>query len=566
MSAKKKIIIFSVPFSGHLNVLKDFIKEHGNSFDFKLVITGWSNISANLDSLETETTIIQNSELHETDPALWTFPRLVNQLEECLKIARSFKPDIVLYDFFSIEGYFVGKILGIPYWSSIPALMGPFENREYLSNKFFIPINQESIKTISKKFNVEINEDEIEMISDGFHFPGQVNIVWSYKSITPENFKKNRKDVPYIFVGNLKENYKSLRTIKVKNNPKIYFSLGTVIMNNLWSQQEDTKKKLIDFITYLADLWKDRPWNIVFITQGKNIIETTPKNWTMFTTADQIVELKESDIFVTHGGNNSFHEAVLSKVPMVVIPFFGDQPLIGKKVEELGIGINLLNHTDISTQNSKEFLNNELAEKVDKAIQNILDTDKYRKAFDNLNLEHTEIKSFFEGKISFSEGDLLFGTNIARKKYVEKTDCQEEFKILEFKAFSELISKENALPRIVDIYHDVVLNNEYFEKDVNSSLNPYTEILKRYKEYLGESTDFCTMCIKGLDFFSELFKIHFILTEYDSETNYITTKEIMHIINNREKFEKSVIFYDKVSTAWVPIGFEEVKEKFLIIL
>lgn len=561
MPKKRKILILSVPFSGHLNVLKNLIEDHKDLFEFKLIITGWTNIRADLIDLNIEKEIIETSELKETDPALWTFPRVSEQLERCIKITEEFNPDIILYDFFSIEGYFLGKLLGIPYWCSIPALISPFNNRSYLTQKISAAKNQKSIKEISKKFGIEIKQQEIEMISDGFHFPGQINILWSYSSVVPIDFKKNRLDVPYVFVGSAKENRRSQ---KVKNpRPRIYFSFGTVVMNNLWNQQEETRQRLIDFIVYLSRTWKNRPWDITFVSQDKKIMDSFPDNWHVIKFADQMKELGEADVFVTHAGSNGFHEAIVQKTPMIAIPFFGDQPLVAQTIERLGLGISLGKDSEIDTHKSMGFLDKNLAESLDQAISKILNDEKFAKTFDKLDLSRLDITSLLEGKIHFDEGDLLFGTNIARKKYVEETDSQQEFKILEFKAFSELVSKENALPRIVDIYHDVVLSNDYFEKDINSNLKPYTEILKKYKEHLGGASDFGTMCIKGLDFFSDLFKIHFILTEYDPQINYITTKEIEHVIINKDRFKKSVIFYDQVASAWIPITYEEVVARFL---
>ncbi len=562
MTPKKKIIVFSPPFSGHLNVLKDLLSDHRDEFDFMLVVTGWKNIPVNLDGLKVPVAVLGSSPLQDTDPALWTLPRVAELLEECLEITKKFQPDLILYDFFSPEGYFAGKLLDIPYWCSIPALMGPFTHQKYLRKKLISPGNQEAIKSLATRFGIRIDSEDIEMISDGLHLPGEVNMVWSYPSVTPPDYQQNRSDVPYIFVGSTKE-HKGYIPQEQHHRPRIYVSFGTVIMNNLWDQQDETRIRLIEFITTLAQLWKDRPWDITFVSQGKKILDTFPKNWRVFETVDQVKMLSKSDVFLTHGGGNSFHEAIVKKVPMVVLPFFGDQPLVAKRVEQLGLGINLGKDFDIDTHKSKDFLNKNLAREVDMAVLSVLDDPKYKRSFDNLSLEHADIKNLLGGKIHFNEGVLLFGTNVARKKYVDETDAQDTFKILEFKAFSELVSKENALPRIVDIYHDVVLSDDYFNKDIASNLDPYREILKRYKEHLGGETDFCRMCIKGLDFFSELYKIHFILSDYDPKMNYITAKEIGHVVSNKSRFSKSVIFYKKVSGAWIPVDYSEVESHFL---
>ncbi len=48
------------------------------------------------------------------------------------------------------------------------------------------------------------------------------------------------------------------------------------------------------------------------------------------------------DLYVTHGGNNSFHEALFTATPIAVAPFFGDQLSIATAAVELGNGVGLI--------------------------------------------------------------------------------------------------------------------------------------------------------------------------------------------------------------------------------
>ncbi|KAI8086400.1 uncharacterized protein BX664DRAFT_299035 [Halteromyces radiatus] len=51
-----------------------------------------------------------------------------------------------------------------------------------------------------------------------------------------------------------------------------------------------------------------------------------------------ILQHPSTRLFVTHGGAASVHEALFSKVPLFVFPFFGDQPLTARMVQQLHLG------------------------------------------------------------------------------------------------------------------------------------------------------------------------------------------------------------------------------------
>jgi UDP:flavonoid glycosyltransferase YjiC (YdhE family) len=57
---------------------------------------------------------------------------------------------------------------------------------------------------------------------------------------------------------------------------------------------------------------------------------------------DQWAVLRQADVFVTHHGLNSTHEAVFNEVPMLSYPIFGDQPGMAARCAELGLAIPLV--------------------------------------------------------------------------------------------------------------------------------------------------------------------------------------------------------------------------------
>lgn len=57
---------------------------------------------------------------------------------------------------------------------------------------------------------------------------------------------------------------------------------------------------------------------------------------------DQGAVLAAADLFVTHHGLNSTHEAIWHRVPMLSCPFFWDQPGLAAKCRQLGIAVPLV--------------------------------------------------------------------------------------------------------------------------------------------------------------------------------------------------------------------------------
>jgi len=545
----RKVIIFAPPFSGHANVLLAMVRQHPE-VDFHFVFTGWENIPIHVNIPAQR---LDAPPLEQTDPALWTLPRVAQLLPECLRIAELVKPDVIVYDFFSLEGHIVGKLLGIPTWCSIPALLGP-SDRSYLDAKLLTPENQTAIRRIRETTGFEVAPESFEVISDGMHQPGDLDLVWSYPSVTPPAFRTGRADVTRVFVGN-----PFPREGRGTGGRIVLLSFGTVVMDNLWNQQTAIRTRMIRLIEELTRRWGDSPFQVWFITQGRYVLPSYPRNWKVIARVDQCHVLDETAIFVTHAGSNGFHEALVRKVPMVAVPFFGDQPLVARRIEELGVGLNVGRTGNIDTRNAVDALDDGLGERIDKAVEKIrTHRAVYAAAYERLDLKASPLGPLLAGRIPFEEGDLLYGTNIARTAYVNETAAQDDFHLFKFLPFSQMATRGDALPRIVDIYHDAIRDENAYAQEAACDVKPYADLIRDYREHLAGETDIGEMCLRGLDFFTQRFRVHFILEDYDPKLSTITTKEILYVLGERARFEGRVIFYKKVAGTWAPWDFEAV--------
>lgn len=63
-----------------------------------------------------------------------------------------------------------------------------------------------------------------------------------------------------------------------------------------------------------------------------------PEDIFIHQSVDQLTVLERADLFITHGGMNSVNEALCYTMPMVVVPMADDQPMVGARIVELGLG------------------------------------------------------------------------------------------------------------------------------------------------------------------------------------------------------------------------------------
>ncbi len=387
---KKKILVFTIPNEGHLNILKKMILKNVKEFEFQLIIVGRKNTKPYLKDLPIKTVTLRRSNNFKNYPANKIFKRAYELMDEGIRVAKEFQPDLIIYDFAAFEGYFVGRFLNIPYWASIPGMMGPFIHQDYLRKSLKSKVNKTALAQIEEKYGIKVLKREIEVISNCLHIPGQLNLLWSYPTLTVSEFLKNRIKAKYVFIGYLKD-----EKVKKKSNnsstPIVYFSLGTEVMDNLWVNQIRMRERLRKCIADIAERWKEKKIKVMYVTQGKMVLRKYPENWQVFDRVNQQQMLAQADLFITHGGSNSFHEAVLWQVPMIFIPFFGDQPLVAKQAQRIGIGINLVEDSNIDKKKPKNFLNEKLIDDLDKAAFHILETPRYCKTYDKLHLKHTSL-------------------------------------------------------------------------------------------------------------------------------------------------------------------------------
>ncbi|BCB74944.1 hypothetical protein GCM10022251_54470 [Phytohabitans flavus] len=384
---RKRILIFAIPNDGHLNIIKSLVRVYRDAYQFQFVLVDRNKTAPDLADLEASVVVPQALGTFINTPAGRVFARVHDLLEDCLAAARAFRPDLIIYDFCAVEGHFVGRMLGIRTWCSIPGLIGPLVDRVYLDQCLSTTANRDALAAIERRYGVSVRPEQVELISNSLHLPAELNLVWSYPSVTPANFLDNRQPARYQFAGYLSDGHPG--RCDRSGTPVVYLSFGTEVMDNLWHAEEQTRDGVRRCVAGLAQRWASPEIKVVFSTLDRRVLAAYPANWRVHRKVNQQEVLSRADVFVSHGGGNSLHEAVLCQVPMVVVPFFGDQMLISRRVEELGIGIALGTAEGVDKDKPKHFLNDRLADLIDRAVRQILADDRYRRSYSRTPLEST---------------------------------------------------------------------------------------------------------------------------------------------------------------------------------
>ncbi|MCO1659926.1 macrolide family glycosyltransferase [Pseudonocardia humida] len=114
-------------------------------------------------------------------------------------------------------------------------------------------------------------------------------------------------------------------------DPVLYASLGTVF--------DAGPRQLRDLAAALAPLGAT-----VVVATGRTdpaALGPLPAHVLALRSVPQPEVLDRAALFVTHGGVNGVNEALYAGVPMVVLPQGGDQPMVARRVVELGAGLSI---------------------------------------------------------------------------------------------------------------------------------------------------------------------------------------------------------------------------------
>lgn len=154
------------------------------------------------------------------------------------------------------------------------------------------------------------------------------NFIYTLRDFQPEEacFPESN----YHFVGPaVDDRAEEPFSFEKSGNPLVYISFGTLMHADkcFW-------KKLIA-------AFAGKRVEVVCSVGSEKLVRALgdlPSNVRVFAKVPQLTLLCRATLFVTHGGMNSVNEALYYGVPMIVLPFGLDQPLVGRELERRKLG------------------------------------------------------------------------------------------------------------------------------------------------------------------------------------------------------------------------------------
>jgi len=523
----KKLVFLSPPFFGHYIVfhrIAEQLKRQQKDIQLSLIYLTWLNIDISsvlrqkgCEFFDQIYVMSEKQLLTTTDPNQWCAQQKTDLGPALLKLFHTLSPDTVIYDSF-VWGYQDWK-------SSFPKIRFICSLSGFLEKK-------------------EPTETKLKPISDGFYEEADLNIVWGVSEGIPDSSKYFRLGYPI---------YEKCVKQVGSSKKKVVLSLGTVILSKyMWEKNASVK----DFVMYLffcmVRLSRQKQFqDVEFIVVTSNIDALNDlcslggHNLIVRNSIDQLGMLQSSnvDVLITHGGNNSIQEAVFFRVPLLVIPFFGDQHATAKWVEANGLGKSIFLHDEAHTHTSSR--KNRRLNDLEAHLTELLGWSPAR--FSKTSQMALSPYSLFCNSIPFQPGDILLGCNLDRATYIRE---REGFKYFGFSeqpqnGVSGRWVKKHSHALLLDNYTDTL--KEYVTFPVDQYSEVHLRLMEELRQTLdmGQLSDVVYLCCSIIDFLLKKgFQMHFILNQYIPELNEVTRKELIHLLRfHNRKIGRQVHFY-----------------------
>lgn len=255
------------------------------------------------------------------------------------------KPALVIYDTFALIGYVVGRLLEVPYINVCAGHnVNPSRFMQMLQDDPRVQISSrchEAVRRLRERYGMPNASpfsyvDTVSPFLNLYCEPPQFLSAADRKAFEPITFFGSLPGGPTAGAGAGNDSYFGEGAADLL---KVYVSFGTIIWRSYTPEA-------LQALEVLSDTFATMPHvRAVISLGGRDIGDRAAAlrrpNVRVEHYVDQWKILGDADVFVTHHGLNSTHEAIFNRVPMMSYPFFWDQPDQATKCQEFGLAIPL---------------------------------------------------------------------------------------------------------------------------------------------------------------------------------------------------------------------------------
>lgn len=277
-------------------------------------------------------------------------PATVALYDFCVAQLRELNPHLVVYDCACAWAKLAASELCFPAVTSCSStLMGKDERGAVLGFLKDRPEQRACVDWLRRERGIEYEA------TDAYCNYDEYTIVWSLPELQPHSTAFTNAhffgtSIPAVAAAACKNDaaasdfaWARLEAAKASGKRVVYFSMGTVVGQEGWNI--DILPLLRAFVQHFAQL-AGRYFVVLSIgarKEPRDVLgdEAEPSNFIIKSIVPQIDVLSRADVFVTHGGNNGFNEALFNGTPLLVIPVFGDQNMNAATVLRLGLGATI---------------------------------------------------------------------------------------------------------------------------------------------------------------------------------------------------------------------------------
>lgn len=252
------------------------------------------------------------------------------------------RPRLLVYDSFMVVAPLIARRLGIPY-------VGMRAGHAQLPAQAIDDMARDARVVTSRACLAAVDRLRRDHdVADASPFSYLANVS-PHLNLYPEpaSFIDDRVRAafaPIAFFGSLAPEVRERRSSQSTpftgaHRVRVYVSFGTVI----WRYYAEVA---LAAMTVLSEVWASRDAEVLMSLGGYAAPAEIRRglgraNVHIETYVDQWAALRQADLFVTHHGLSSTHEAVYHRVPMLSYPFFGDQPALAATCRTLGLAVPL---------------------------------------------------------------------------------------------------------------------------------------------------------------------------------------------------------------------------------